>query len=136
MKKEVIMNMKDGEFFFISKDLEEKYKDDPQVLQTVKIILESQARRRVAISVIYNPDCECPIDQFFLLDRYPMSKKIISSCPECKKNAYMEISDPIIFHSELPEQDFELKDLMDMVINSSWQEKYLKAYQFVALMKY
>ncbi len=135
-KKEVIMNMKDGEFLFISKDLEEKYKDDPEALQEVISYLKWKAERDSSICVIYNPDCGCPLDQFVLLDRFPMSKKIISSCPECKKNAYMEISNPIIFHSQLTDEDFSLKDLIDMVINSSWQEEYLKEYQFYSLIHY
>ena len=91
------------------------------------------ARRKMEeatkISVIYNPDCGCEVDQFYALDRFPMSPVILATCPECKKFCHMEISEPITFHCKLSDTDISLEDLQDAVITESNQSNYLKAYQ-------
>lgn len=98
-----------------------------------KKILQWIARLRFqelnAMTVIYNPDCGCSVDQFVLLDRYPMSKKIISTCPVCQKGCLMEITNPPVFHIELNDQDYQLDDLCEMNISQSNQSPYILLYQ-------
>ena len=121
--------MKEYGQMIVTDELKEKYKDDPEFLREIEYRLKWHWEKMSAIYVIYNPDCGCPIDQFVILDRYPMTKKIFSICPECKKSCFMEISNPIVFHDPIREADFMLKDLKDMIINDSPQKKYLIAYQ-------
>jgi hypothetical protein len=78
--------------------------------------------------VIYRPDCGCPIEQFVLLDRFPMSPKILNQCPECKKPCLSCISDPIIFNTQIG-GDFSLNDLKNSVITESRQKIFLVAYK-------
>lgn len=86
--------------------------------------------------VIYNPDCGCPIDQFVLLDRYPMSTKIICECPSCKKACIMVITDPIEFHYNLNNEDYSLKDLLEIVVRESNQSDLIHKYQELAKKTY
>lgn len=95
----------------------------------LKYFIEDRYRKLNELVVVYNPNCGCPIDQFFLLDRYPMSPKIHSICPECKNWCLMEISDPIIFHLPLTKQDFTLDDLKNVVVKPCRQEYVIKRYQ-------
>lgn len=81
-----------------------------------------------SIYVIYNPDCGCEIDQFVLLDRYPMSKKIHFFCPKCHTGCLLEISDPILFHYPLQNLDLTREELRDGVIMDSYQKEYLESY--------
>jgi len=89
-------------------------------------------QRKCELVVIYNPDCGCPIDQFFLLDRFPMSPTIFSQCPSCKKGCLMEISEPIVFHLPIQNQDIELDKLCDLVVGETRQRPYIEAYQMLA----
>lgn len=91
--------------------------------------LEMMAEEAAHISVIYTPSCGCPIEQFYVLDRFPMSPKIMSQCPECKKGCLMEISDPIMFYEPLSKKDFSLKDLSEGHIPPSRQHPYMVAYK-------
>jgi len=95
-----------------------------------RAFLKHIADEQTRLCVIYNPDCGCSIDQMVVLDRYPMSPKIISRCPECKKGCLMEISDPIRFHLPLTDQDFSLEDLKDFIVDETCDQAYLiKRYQ-------
>lgn len=86
-------------------------------------------KERSKLCVIYNPDCGCNIDQFVVLDRFPMSKKIMARCPVCEKVCLMEISDPIIFHCPVRKEDYSLDDLKQMYVTDSDQKPYIDAYQ-------
>ena len=105
------------------------YEDMYEVL----LHLESNIIRKTFISVIYNPDCGCPIDNMVVLDRYPMSSKILHRCPECHKGCKLEISNPIIFYSKLLDEDYQLEDLINMHITDSPQKPFLEAYRQEAL---
>ncbi len=94
--------------------------------------LRSQSEEKTRLCVIYNPSCGCAVDQFVLLDRFPMSEKIISSCPVCKKRCYMEISDPIKFHLPLLEEDYSLMDLKNMIVTEGPQKHLIEAYKQMA----
>ena len=86
--------------------------------------------RSFFLQVVYNPSCGCPIDQMVLLDRFPMSTKIIcGKCPECKKGCVMEISDPITFHDPLQDVDLTLEELYKCVIPDSEQAHVIRKYQ-------
>lgn len=120
----------EDEFVFLDKELEEKYKNKPEELELIKRQYRARVEREYSIYVIYHPDCGCPVDQFVLLDRFPMSEKIMGSCPNCKKGCLMEISNPIIFYCPLQQKDISLKELAkEMVITKSWQAQFLLAYQ-------
>lgn len=110
--------------------------EEELIQREVDYILKWNERESSSLCVIYNPDCGCSVDQFVLLDRVPMSPKIISSCPNCKKGCLMEISDPIIFYDPLEEKDIPLNQLVNYVILQSWQEDYIKTYQFIWLLEY
>lgn len=99
----------------------------------IRYLVEAKRRENESMWVIYTPDCQCSIEQFVMLDRYPMSPKIHGMCPECKKYCLMEISDPIRFHLPLTNQDYVLEDFKDMQIMPSPQEHYLRMYKFEAL---
>lgn len=92
-------------------------------------LLRQWMEEQNSLCVIYNPDCGCKIDQFVILDRYPMSKEIICACPECKKGCLMKISKPIRFHLPLTSQDFSLKELKKLVVPAGRQEEFIKSYQ-------
>jgi hypothetical protein len=101
----------------------------------VLLHLESNIIRKKFISVIYNPDCGCPIDNMVVLDRYPMSSKILFyRCPHCLKGCTMEISNPIIFHSKLLDEYYPLEDLINMHITDSPQKPFLEAYRQEAIL--
>ena len=80
-------------------------------------------------SVIYNPDCGCSVDQFVMLDRYPMSKKIISQCPCCKSGCLMEITNPVIFHLVPTGLDYSLEELSKLKLDTTTRQfPYLQSY--------
>ena len=91
-------------------------------------------RRRIeekfGISVWYNPDCGCNIDIQVLLDRYPMSPKIHSRCPQCKKGTLLSLTDPILFYNPVEEKDFKEKDICSLpsYIRHSFQDEWLTMY--------
>jgi len=55
------------------------------------------AKEQSMVYVFYKPSCGCEYRMTVLLDRWPMSEKIISHCKECKEGTLLEISDPIEF---------------------------------------
>jgi hypothetical protein len=87
-----------------------------------------RAKEMERLCVIYNPDCGCEVDQFVVLDRYPMSQKIISKCPICEKLCLMEISNSIIFHDPISKSDYTIEDLRQMHITDTEQAPFIKAY--------
>jgi hypothetical protein len=113
----------DDKFIVWPKEFSEEQKE------CFKSYLEFFARKQQSLCVIYLPDCGCPIEQMVILDRYPMSPKIISSCPECKKGCLMEISDPIAFYLPLTKQDFSLEDLKKMYVTDSPQKDLINCYK-------
>jgi hypothetical protein len=94
-----------------------------------KHYFRQQFKQRSRLCVIYNPNCGCVVDQLVVLDRFPMSEKIISKCPVCDKGCLMEISDPIIFHCPIRKEDYSLDDLKKMNVTDSDQKPYIEAYQ-------
>lgn len=105
---------------------------DEKKKEIARQYIEWIKKRDYSVCVIYNPDCGCKVDQFVILDRFPMSKKIISSCPECKKGCLMEISNPPIFYDQLNKIELTLKELQDVVIANTWQQSYLEWYKEVS----
>ncbi len=102
---------------------------DEKELETWKLeLIKRRAEENSRLCVIYNPNCGCNVDQFVILDRYPMSEKIRCLCPSCHKGCAMEISDPILFHLPLTNQDFSLEDLKNSVITASPQEWIIRKY--------
>lgn len=91
--------------------------------------MQENAKLAESLYVIYVPDCECDVEMFYVLDRYPMSEKIHSFCPYCNKHTLMSISDPIRFHLPLINKDYSLKELKRYVVTDTWQADYIKAYQ-------
>ena len=82
------------------------------------------------LQVVYNPSCGCPIDQMVLLDRFPMSDKIICcKCPQCAKGCVFEISDPIIFHDPLRNEDITLEELYKAIVPDGEQSHLIRKYQ-------
>jgi hypothetical protein len=105
-------------------------KDADEDMYEVLLHMESNI-----ISVIYFPDCGCPVHLMFLLHRYPMSSKILFyRCPHCLKGCTMEISNPIIFHSKLLDEYYPLEDLINMHITDSPQKPFLEAYRQEAIL--
>ncbi len=102
-------------------DIEEKVKYLEEILLREKI-------RLCSLMVVYKPSCGCEVEQFVLLDRYPMSDKIWVECPVCKNFCLTVISDPLVFHLPLIKEDFTLEDLKNMVITESSQKPFIEAY--------
>ena len=80
------------------------------------------------ISVIYTPDCKCPIEQFVIVDTFPMAKRFLTRCPKCDLGCLMLLSDPIIFHVNQG-KDLSLDDLKEMNIPPTWQKGILDRYK-------
>src|SRR5574338_224262 len=81
-------NAMDVEKIVWSKEVTEEQKEG------FKQHLAWHAKQQERLCVIYHPNCGCSIDSFVVLDRFPMSEKIIAcQCPECKNYCTMEISD-------------------------------------------
>lgn len=97
----------------------------------IKYLEEILFREKVRLNslmVIYHPSCGCELDQFVLLDRYPMSEKIISTCPGCNQPGHMELSDPLAFYLPVTEEIYFLEDLKNMVITDTPQKSFIEAY--------
>ncbi len=88
-----------------------------------------QAKQNSRLCVIYNPDCGCKVDQFFTLDRFPMSKKIHNKCSVCLKYCLSEITDPILFHCLIRKEDYTLEELKKAFVLDSDQKFLIEAYQ-------
>lgn len=117
---------------FVWLDPEKKYSDKEK--QYIANRLELEMLKKSSVSVIYTPDCGCPIETLFILDRYPMSEKIHSTCMACGKSCLMEISDPIRFHIPILDLDINIYDLKDVEITSGPQEDLLLKYQADAIL--
>jgi pyridoxine/pyridoxamine 5'-phosphate oxidase len=98
--------------------------------------IEKRQRELSSVNVIYRPTCGCPYEYTVLLDRFPMSKKIMIHCKDCKKGTFLEISDPIIFHFPWNKQDITLEELRKMEIMDSPQKPYLESYCFWSAIDY
>ncbi len=118
--------MEDVTFFF-SKDL-----SDDQI-KWAQERAKRKARELTDVYVVYNPDCGCILDQFVLLDRFPMSPKICTSCPACDKWCIMEITNPPLFHTEIW-GDFTLASLKTSYITDTWQKPLLESYKLLSLI--
>ena len=91
--------------------------------------LRQKAKERERLCVIYHPDCGCSIEYFVVLDRFPMSEKIHCLCDECKKGCLLEISDPIIFHLPLTNQDYTLEEIKKMHVSLSFQKHLIEKWR-------
>jgi len=112
---------------FIDKEREKLMSDEEK--DFIKNLMERRSRELETLFVIYNPSCGCKVDQFVVLDRFPMSQEFISSCPQCDKYCHMEISNPIRFHLALEEKDYSLEELKTMIATNSPQKELIEAYQ-------
>jgi hypothetical protein len=112
---------------FFSKD----WSDDQMKLAQERA--ERKVRELTDVCVVYHPDCGCELDQFVVLDRFPMSAKIRTSCPACDKGCMMEITNPPLFHTEIW-GDFTLESLKTSYINDTWQKPLLESYKLLSLV--
>lgn len=80
------------------------------------------------ISVIYSPDCNCPVEQFVIVFTFPMADKFMSRCPKCDYGCLMVLSDPIVFHVNQG-KDLTLSELKEMEIPPTWQKGILEKYK-------
>lgn len=115
---------------------------DPETRKFAEMYFKDQTRKKTeSLWVIYTSSCRkksCKqenIVDFFGLDRYPMSLKILSSCHFCKKSDVKKISDPIMFHDSLMKVDVNLKDLCTGSItiherSSNYEEALLRYWLF------
>ena len=102
-----------------------------------KATWDRQLEEKYSIQVVYNPSCGCEHQQLYMLDRYPMSEKIHSSCQTCQKGSLDEISNPILFYNPIEDKELNLDDLRKYVITEpSKQAPFLKAYQFEANLQF
>jgi hypothetical protein len=106
---------------------------DEKKKRMMEQLVEQRARDLTNVCIAYRPDCGCEIEQFVVLDRYPMSPKIRSACPVCKKGCLMEISEPPLFHTEIG-GDFTLEELTKSFISDSWQKEWLHLYKLQAIL--
>jgi hypothetical protein len=117
----------EGKLIFIDKEREKSMSEEEK--DFVKHMMARKAKELESLCVIYNPSCGCVLDQFVVLDRFPMSEKIICSCPGCDKYCHMQISEPIRFHLPLTEKDYSLEELKSMIVTNSPQKDLIQAYQ-------
>jgi hypothetical protein len=101
---------------------------DEEAKKYAEYLCKKKADELTNVMVIYRPDCGCQIEQFVLLDRFPMSPKILNRCPECKKACLSEISDPIIFSTQIG-GDFSLEDLKNSTVTDCPQKIFLELYK-------
>ena len=100
---------------------------DPEKREKLlKYYTEKFAREQAQLSVIY--ECACGVEHFVVLDRYPMSQKIMTGCCPCKENNIVSLSRPIRFHLPLTDKDYSLDDLRQMYITDSEQKWLIEAY--------
>jgi hypothetical protein len=116
-----------GRLIFIDKEKEKSMSKDEK--DFVKDLMERKSRELEQLCVIYHPSCGCTVDQFVVLDRFPMSPKIIGTCPACDKYCHMEISEPIRFHLPLHDKDYGLEELKSMIVTNSPQKNLIESYQ-------
>lgn len=90
---------------------------------------EMQAQSLYYLTVVYHPNCGCDTKISFVLDRFPMSPKIICRCQICKKGCLAEISDPITFYLKLTDQEYSCEDLKNMYITDSPQKHLIEKYR-------
>ena len=89
-------------------------------------LMKREVRRLESIYIIYKYDC-CEVYQAVLLDRYPMSEKIICICSECKKGTKISIVNPIEF--KLLDKIYTKDDLKDCTIDPNhYQYIFIKNY--------
>jgi len=91
--------------------------------------LKIQLKKKELLYVVYTPSCKCEIIQDVVLDRYPMSEKIIASCPSCKKMVHLEVSNPIKFYIPILKKEYNLEDLKQMQTTDTWQKEYIELYK-------
>lgn len=92
------------------------------------LLLPVGMEEKERLCVIYHPDCGCEVDFLVVLDHYPMTEKVHAKCHQCKKYCFLEISDPIVFHLPLLNQDWSLEDLKKAYITDSDQKEFILAY--------
>lgn len=80
------------------------------------------------VQVEYTPSCGCEVVLDVLLDRYPMSLKIHTTCPNCKKGILASISDPVQFYLPYIDKSIPLEELINCVLYKSRQKPFLIEY--------
>ena len=94
----------------------------------MKIKIEHDGLKKEMITVIYKPDCNCSVEKFVILDKFPMMDFFIDRCPMCENGCLMRISDPIMFHVNLG-SDMTLEEVKNMEIKDTWQRYFLEKYK-------
>ena len=99
-----------------------------EMKEEAKQMCEMRVYELNSLCVVYTPTCGCPAKISYVLDRYPMSPKIIGKCRVCKKASLHEISDPITFYLKLTKLEYSIQDLKAMHITNGDQKALIKAY--------
>lgn len=96
-----------GQFIQINPDIE--------LTEIQKQYIESFAKeqefRLNSLAMSYKPSCGCDCKMDFILDRYPMSEKIHTTCPICEKGVLAELIRPYIFYFKLWDKEFSWKEV-------------------------
>ena len=97
----------------------------PEAKEMMEDLIKKQARELESLYVVYQYDC-CKDCQTVLLDRYPMSEKIICKCRKCEEYTHLSIVDPIQFYSPLMEETLNKDQLKnDCVIREDHPQWFL-----------
>jgi len=95
-----------------------------EMKEEMEDLMKRRVRELESINVIYKYDC-CEDYQPVLLDRYPMSAKIITKCRQCGKGTYLSIVEPM--ELQILDKIYTIKELEDCAIDKNhYQYRYLK----------
>ena len=93
-------------------------------------MVNQQTIRKTSVHMMYKPSCGCEYEKPVLLDRFPMSEKIIcGKCSDCLKFITLDLIRPYIFYVPMTEIRITHEELRTHLITPGRQEAFLKAYQ-------
>jgi len=92
-------------------------------------LIKHKAKQEESLYVMYESDCGCEGYETVLLDRFPMSEKIMHQCHLCKKGIICSITQPPIFYLPLLKQKYTHQEMSEMLVTEGRQKELIEAYQ-------
>ena len=107
-------------------DSEKEYDDEE--MKHIKYIIFQSMQSNFSVHLIYEHSC-CKQQQAVMLDRYPMSEKIICVKCDCGKYGELTILRPITFWDPLLKMNISMEDLSNSHITDTRQKHFLELYR-------
>lgn len=103
--------------------LDPNFKPTELQKQYIESFAKEQELKNNSLSMAYKPDCKCECKMDYILDRYPMSEKIHTNCPICKKHILAELIRPYIFYYKLWDKEYSLKEItIDFLLDKNHRQ--------------